>query len=141
MRGRRAAAAADHRGTGLHELRDVPGEFVRTEGEDRASADERREPRVGLHNDRFRRELRKPFHLRQHPVRTESAVEAVRIDAERLEERRNALDRSAREELAVRIDCDRRPDRQVAGLLRGEDGGLQLKDVAHRLDDDQVRCR
>ena len=41
-------------------------------------------------------------------------------------------------ELPVRPERDRREDRKIARLLRGEDGRLQLEDIAHRLDDNEI---
>ena len=141
MRGGRSATAADDRGAGLDELRDMRGELVRSDGEDGPSALDLRKPRVWLHDDRLRRDLREALDVREHPVRAESAIEPVRLDAKRLEERSDAFDRSAGEKLAVRPERNRREDRKIARFLRGDDGRLQLADVAHRLDGDEIRCR
>ena len=138
VRGCRSAAAADDRGSGIDQLRDVSGELVRTDREDGASALDLRKPRVGLYDDRLRGDLRETFHVRQHAVGSESAVETVGVDAERFEKRGDAFNRSAREKLAVLAQRNRRVDRKIAIFLRGDDRGLELEKIAHRLDDDQI---
>ena len=79
--------------------------------------------------------------IRQHQVWSEAAVEAERVHAKSLENRRDAFDVGARKELAVFAERDCRYDRERRVLLRREDCRLGFVSVAHRFDHDEICSR
>ena len=116
------------------------GKIAGADREHRPAVDDLRHPGVGLHYDRLRRDFREPFHERKHPVGAKPAVEAVRVDAERLEKRRDALDRCASEKLSRLVERNRREHREGGVQLCREDRGLELARIAHRLDEHEIRA-
>ena len=102
---RRGAAAAAHR---LHAER---GDLSHPSGKIRGSDVIHRPPLVvragksgvGIHQNRHRGRLHQLLHDRNHLLRTESAVDPERIDAEALQHRDDRGHRAAREQLACAI--------------------------------------
>ena len=99
VRGRSTAAAADDRCARFHEFRGIRRKFAWPDGEDSLAVHDLRHARVRLYDDRLSRDFRKALDERQHLVGAKPAVEAVGVDTERFEKRRNALDRRAGKEL------------------------------------------
>ena len=97
--------------------------------------------RVGLHHDGTRDDAGEALHVGTHAVGAKPAVETERIHAQPLQERGDARHIAAREERAVLPQRDGGDHGQVAILLRGKDGGLELVGVAHRLDHHEVGTR
>ena len=138
MGGGGAAAAAHDGGPGIDEGGDILRELLRTYREDGLPAYDLRQSRVWLDRDRKRGGGGETLQEGQHPVGAESAVEAEGIHAQTFKKRRHAFHACTGQELAVVADGDRGEYRQRRILLCGEDCGLELVGVAHRLDCDKV---
>ena len=142
---RRGAAAAAHR---LHAER---GDLSHPSGKIRGSDVIHCPPLVvragksgvGIHQNRHRGRLHQLLHDRNHLLRTESAVDPERIDAEALQHRDDRGHRAAREQLACAIVNRGHENRQITVLLRRQNRCLRLIGIAHRLDEHQIRacCR
>ena len=137
-RGRRgAAAAADDRDAGSEVVPHGRGEIIGAEvvaavrvGQAGVRLDKDRHP--GRHNPA------EPFGKGQDFGRAERAVDADRVRPETDRRDAEALDRAAGEGAAAGLKTHRGEHRQRAVFLGGEQCGLELIEVGHRLDDDEV---
>ena len=136
-----AATAAEYAGTGSGDVRHLRGEVVGADVVHGATRLDARESGVGFDDDGQRRKAHELGGERRRHVRSETAVEAQGVHAEALQKRDDGSGVGPGEELAVGPEGDGGKHGQVAGLLRGEDGGLEFVDVAHRLDGHEVGAR
>ena len=140
MRGRRAAAAAQNARPGAGERLHLLRERLRSGLVDGAPADDARQPRVGLRDDGRRRAVQERANPRFGPVGAEPAVDPQRVHAQAFERGDDGRRIRAREQLAALVERDGREHGQPApALLGGDHGRLELAQVGHRLNDDQVR--
>ena len=98
---------------------------------------------IGIHQNRHRGRLHQLLHDRNHLLRTESAVDPERIDAESFQHRDDRGHRAAREQLARAIVNRSNQNRQITVLLCRKNRRLRLIGIAHRLDEHEIRacCR
>ena len=138
---RRAAAASDEDRASLDASRDVLREVRRPDVEARLSVHDPRHARVGLHNDRNRHAGSQTPDERQKLVRPETAIETTGIGLEGVKERRNAIDITAREKLAVFAQGHGGDHGQIRVLPSRQQRRLELVGVVDGLDGDEVGSR
>ena len=144
--GRRPAAAADDgHAEALDELAEHVGQRLGLLGEDRLAVGAlQRQAGVGDAVHRHRAELAEEADRVAHVLGAGRAVEAERVDLQRLERGQHRADVGAEQHLAaVGQQRDAGLDRHRAAerlerLARAEDRGLDLEDVLRGLDDQQV---
>ena len=124
MRRRRSAASAYDGRACVDKGGDLVGEILGAYGEDGLAVHDLRHARVGFDYDRQARRPHETPHVRQHAVGAQSAVEAQRVDAQALQQRRDAFGVAARKQFAVLAQRDGGEDGKSTVLLGGEDCGL-----------------
>ena len=95
-------------------------------------------PRVGLEDQRQVGPLPQLGKQGDQLLRAEAAVEAERVDPEARQRQGHGRHRRADKGASARFEAHGDPDGQVGVLLRGEHRGLDLVQIAHGLDDDEV---
>ena len=138
MVGRRAAAAAYDRGTGIQDRFHGLGKFVRAHVEDGLAILNAGQACVGLRHDEgavVRRELP---HERRQLHRPERAVESHGRGAERRQRRGGDGRRRAEEGAAVLAESHGGEHRQRRTFHRSEHGGLGFQQVGHGFHDDEI---
>ena len=133
MRGLAAAAPADDADPVLNDeafepLRQLP----RAQRVMRAPANQLGQPGIGLHRDRPRPVVAKPFDMLGHLARAGGAVEPNDRHVERVDDRRHRHLDDDRD-----VPCAIWP-RRLARPLRAVDGGLDLQRILAGLDEDRV---
>ena len=135
---RGAAAAAEELRAGFGDGPHAPGEVLRAEVEHRLPVHGARQASVRRGGDGEAGRGGQPLGYRQHLRRAEAAVEAQGVHAQALEQRGHGFGRAAGEQPGLFVVGRCGDYWKSAVLLCGEDGGLELVAVAHRLDDDEV---
>ena len=138
MRWRGAATPAGHRRARVDELGDVASELLRADGEHRPVSDHLRKPRVRLYGNRQRSAGEKAPDELQHAVWAKAAVETDNVRMKPFQDGGHAFDARPGQELSVVSERDCREDGEAAVLLGGEDRGLELVGIAHRLHGHEV---
>ena len=133
---RRTAAAAQIRNTLLKRRQQLFGKVFR--GQTVFAGRRVRQAGVRLQDQGQIRPLAQLAHEGQQLLRPEAAVKAQGVNPERAQGQTHGRNRGADKAAARGLEGHRGPDRQAAVLLRGEDGCLDLVQIAHGLDDDQV---
>ncbi len=112
--------------------------FVRIDVEDRMPVLDMRETCVGLHDDGLFGDGEHAARQRAKLGGTLGAIDAERVDPQRIERDGGNFGRCAQKRAAVGFEGHGRDDRQVAVLTAGEDRGFDLGQVGHGFDDEQV---
>lgn len=98
-------------------------------------------PRIGLGDDGQAGVPAQLTQQRQQLVRSQRAVQADGVGSEALQRTRHRGDGTAGEGPPSLVKGHRDKDRQIGLLLHGQQGGLGLIEVGHRLDRDQIGPR
>ena len=138
VRGGRAAASAEDARAAPRQARHFRREILRPHVIDGTAVHDARHAGVGLDHDGRGGGVEEGGSPRLRGVRAETAVEAERIDAEPFEQRRDGGGVGPGKKLAALVERHCRENGQIAVFARGEYGGLELVEVGHRLDDDEV---
>ena len=140
MRRCRAAAAAEAVHAQVRNLAHQVGELVRVNVEHGHTVFAARQTGVRVDDDRERAYLGQALHDRLHLLRAEAAVDAERVYAQTLKHGNDRVHRAAGQQLAFFVEDGGDDNRQVAALLRRENGRLRLVAVAHGFNQHEVRA-
>ena len=133
-----AAAAAHNRHARLDERFDGFHVGFGRNRVDRAAVHHGRQTGVGLQHDRAGGPGEHRAHQGRERCRPQRAVDAHHVDSQGRKRKGGHFGARAQKGAPVLFEGHRREYRKVGLLFAGEDGGLHLEQIGHRLDDEEV---